>query len=138
MSDTRDPLVLLAVGLFLSATVVSTGGFSSMTSDRSVHVTVAGDGDAYLGFESSPTNTTNGTTDLEVTVANQFTGGTELSTVQVTVDGKTIDLVPNGPLPAGESETHTVQSVSCDGLVSVAATGPNVAVRLTRSVACGA
>jgi hypothetical protein len=136
MSDSRYPLLLLVVGLLLSATVVSTGGFSSTTTDRSVHVSVAGDGDAYLGFGSSTANTTNGTTDLEVTVTNQFPGGTELSTGTIAVDGKTIDLIPNESLTAGESVTHTVRSVSCDALVSVVATGPSVAVGLDRAIKC--
>lgn len=126
-------VVVLAVGV---TAVTGTGGFSSATADRSAHVDVAGDQSAYLAFEQSAGNTTNGTTDLEVTVTNQFPGGTELSVVAVTVDGTTVDLAGNEPLTAGESATRTFPSVPCDGPVSVEATGTHVDVSFSRSVAC--
>ncbi|OYR45771.1 hypothetical protein [Halorubrum sp. Eb13] len=83
------------------------------------------------------TNATRGdeneTAYVDVTVINQFPAGTRLATVEVTAQGKSVEL---GPLAPGERATQTFSSVSCGDSIGIKASGDGVAVRLTRTVSC--
>ncbi|MEF8915689.1 hypothetical protein [Natronomonas sp.] len=132
----RTWLLLVAVVALAASSAVGTGGISAGAMDRGIHVAVADDESAYLGFEQTPTNTDGGTTDLEVSVINQFPGGTELTAVEVTINETTVDLAEGGTVGPGEEATHTFTSVSCGGRVTVEASGAGVSTRLNRSVTC--
>ncbi|WP_178915060.1 hypothetical protein [Natronomonas gomsonensis] len=135
---TRRRRLLLAAALLASVVVVTTtGGFSSATAERGVDVSVAEDSNAYLGVEQAPSGTENGTTNLEVTVANQFPAGTDLTTVEVTANGTTVDFAEPDAVEAGDERTYTFRTVSCDGRITVEAQGAGVTVGLNRTVACG-
>lgn len=135
---TRRRRLLLVATLLASVVVVTTtGGFSSATAERGVHVNVAEDPNAYLGVEQAPSGTENGTTNLEVTVANQFPAGTDLTNVEVTVDGTTVDFAEGNAVEPGDERTYTFRTVPCDGRITVEAQGDGVAVGLNRTVACG-
>lgn len=128
---------------FIAATVVavsglflSTGGASSIAATHTVDVATAGDGSAYLGFEQT-TQIANGTTVLDLTVTNQHSSETAFRTVDVTINGTTVDIIDGGRLTPGDGVTHTVRSVDCGESVTVAATGPETTIRIERSVACG-
>ncbi len=114
------------------AVAVGTGGFSSAAADRSVEVAVVGDDDAYLGFQQFPV-TTNGTTNLTVTVSNRFPPGTTLDTVKISVNDKTryVDL-----LDSGEDESVSFEFVACDDTIYVEAVGGSVTVSFSRPVDC--
>jgi len=125
--------VVLVTGLIaVLGLLTSTGGLSATAADRGLQVTIADDDDAYLGFQQDAV-TTNGTTNLTVTVANQFPTGTTLDTVEISVDGETRDA---GPLDAGEDETVTFEFAECDDTIAVDASGTGVAVSLSRPVGC--
>lgn len=132
----RRNLLLLASLVVGVALVTSTGGVSSMTVDRGVHARVVEDQYALLGFEQNATNTTNDVTDLEVAITNQFPSGTDLTVVEVTVNGTTVDLAESDSLEPGESATHTFATVPCDDTIAVDASGNAVRVYLDRSVTC--
>jgi len=126
----RHRSILLVIALMTAISVVtSTSGVSAVGADRSIEVATADDEDAYLGFEQTA-QTTNETTNLSVTIRNQFPSGTTLGTVTVTVDGETKDLTPLG---SGEEGTVRFESVDCDGTVSVTASGDGVEVQLERA-----
>lgn len=125
--------VILAVGLLVAlGAVTGAGGLSSVAAERGVQVSVADDEDAYLGFEQTARRT-NGTTNLTVTVTNQFPSGVELSTVDVSVADRTANL---GSLDSGEAETITFEFVDCDSPITVEASGDGTAVHLDRIVTC--
>jgi P pilus assembly chaperone PapD len=128
-------LLVAAVALAVSSTV-GTGGISAATMERGIQGELADDRTAYLGFEQTPENTTNDTTDLEVTVTNRFPGGTELTAVEVTVNETTVDLADGGTVSPGEEVTYTFTAVSCGDRTTVVAVGSDMSVRLDRSVAC--
>ncbi|MFC7116242.1 hypothetical protein ACFQH2_16605 [Natronoarchaeum sp. GCM10025703] len=92
-------VVALIVALLL---ITSTGSFSAMTAERPAQVTVVDDPDAYLGVEQETEQADNGST-LNLTVTNQFSGGTDLDEMNVSVGGESQEM----SLDAGESETKT-------------------------------
>lgn len=130
-------LLLVAVLLASVVTVTATGGFSSATAERGVHVNVAEDPNAYLGIEQAPSETENDTTNLEVTVANQFPAGTDLTTVEVTINGTAVDFAEGNAVEPGDERTYTFGTVPCEGRITVEAQGEGVTVGLNRTVACG-
>lgn len=132
----RRQILLLIILVAGGALVTSTSGVSSVAADRGVQGEIAEDPSAYLGFEQTPQNTADGTTDLEVTVTNQFPSGTDLTVVTVTVNGTTVDLAESDPLESGESATHTFTTVPCDDPITIKASGNSVRVSLDRSVTC--
>lgn len=132
----RTWLLLFAALALVASSVVGAGGLSVGAMDRGIQGAVADDSTAYLGFEQTPTNTSNDTTDLDVTITNQYFGGTELTTVEVTINGTTVDLAEDGTVDPGEEATHTFTSVACGDRITVEALGDGVGVRLDRSVAC--
>lgn len=142
----RQCLTVALAFLAVTAFATSSSGFTTATTDRGVSVDVAEDANAYLGFEqtrdSNETATTNGTqrvdangtTHVDVTVTNQFPAGTELATIEVTVNGTAVDI---GPLAAGERVTRAFSSVSCGDSIVIVASGVEVTVRFTRTIPCG-
>ncbi|WP_336135003.1 CARDB domain-containing protein [Natronomonas amylolytica] len=132
----RRPLLLLAALALVVSSVMSTGGVSSVSVDRGLDVAVVDDESAYLGFEQTPTNTSNATTNLEVTITNQYPAARGFTTVEVTIDETTVDLAADGTVAPGEETTHTFTSVPCGDRITVEAFGEGVSVRLNRSVAC--
>lgn len=134
MSDYRA-LAVVAGMLLVVGTTVGTGGFSAVSADRGVDVTVADDDHAYFGVDRSPSGTANGTTNLTVTVANRFGTSTVLESVTLTatLDGTTKRL---SAISAGESKEATLRNVSCDGYVAIRATGDSVDISLSREVIC--
>lgn len=132
MSTLRHLAVVCLVVASL-ALAVGAGGFSSAAADRSIEVAVVSDEEAFLGFEQtlSNTNTTTGTTDVEVTITNQFAPGTTLETIEVTVDGRTARL---GPLHSGEKATEHFTDVDCGSTIHVDASDSDVEVDFNREI----
>lgn len=126
-------LVVLMAGAML---VTTTSGVSSMAADRSTQVAVTDDEKGYLGVEQTTTDTANGTTNLSVTVTNQFPPGATVERMGVTVDGERRDGSQTDPLRNGQADTVTFESVSCDDEVGIVVTGDGFHVQLTRAVAC--
>jgi Protein of unknown function (DUF1102). len=133
MTLRRVALVTLAVSVALA--IPATAGFSSTSVDRSVQVSIVPDDSAFLSFEQdlSNTNMTTGTTDLDVTITNQFGLDTTLDAVEVTVDGRTESVGPLGP---GDAGTADFSDVDCDSTADVVASGSDVSVELDREVGC--
>jgi len=134
MSNYRTFTVIVGA-LFVVGTTVGTGGFEAVTADRGVDVTVVDDDHAYLGVDRSPNGTSNGTTNLTVTITNRLGSGTTLETVTLTatLDGASKRLYS---IQAGESKEAILRGVSCDGYVAIRATGESVAISLSREVTC--
>lgn len=134
----RDRYVLLLAGLaVVVALTTSTGGVSSMTSERGFHADVVEDSSAYLGFEQTPNGTENATTELDVEITNRLPAGTRLRTIHVGVDDTKVDLAVDDPVGPGESVSHKFESVPCDGTVVVVASGDGVRISLERPIECG-
>ncbi|WP_186313305.1 hypothetical protein [Halorubrum salsamenti] len=74
-----------------------------------------------------------GTANVDVTVTNQFPARTELTTVEITANNTSVDLVP---LASGERATHNFPSVPCGDSIGIAASGDGVTVHLERTVTC--
>lgn len=132
----RHVLILVAL-ITATALVTSSSAFSTTAAERGVDVEVAEDRNAYLGVEETPQDTKNETTDLVVTVTNQFPSGTSLTTVAVSINGTTVELSDQSPLNPGESANHTFENVSCSDSARIVASGGGVSVRLERTVDCG-
>lgn len=131
----RGVAVVVAAVVVL-ATTAGTSAFSATTADRSAEIAVVDDGDAYLAVEVTANATGNQTT-ATVTVANQFPSGTVLTAVTATHDGDTRSLLPSdGSLDPGENSTATFENATCDGTVTISASGDDVAVELDRTVDC--
>lgn len=123
--------LIVAVLAALSMTLTGTAGFTGVEADRGVQVAVVDDDTAYLGVEQAPSNTTDGTADLNVTVTNRFPTGTELAvTVETGNHSAAVDIA------SGESRTVSVTSVDCDGQLAINGTGPAVSLHLDRPVEC--
>jgi hypothetical protein len=119
------------------ALVTSTGGYSSVTAGRDVQVAVAPDHAAFLGYEQTRGPVTHGSTNVTVTVTNQFPSGTSLDRVVVCVPGECEYLTADGPLRPGENVTVRFEYLPCHSTIWVAAAGSGVSVRLSRPVTCG-
>ena len=112
------------------------GALSAFSADRGVTIPVAEDGEAFLGVDRE-TKTTDGTTVLTVRVTNQYPAGTTLSTVAVTVGGKTKQLVTgNRRLEPGEAAWKTFGGVDCGVPIRIEASGEGVDVTIDRTVEC--
>jgi len=135
MSRRRTFLLVVALVTTLGLTL-GTGGFSSVSADRGIDIAVTDDEQAFLAFSQNTTDTTNGTTAVDVTVGNQYPAGTALSTVTVTINGTAVDLAENGQLSTGASRTYTFESVACDETIEIEAAGSGVEVSFNRSVSC--
>jgi len=135
MTSKRQALLLAALGLIAISTI-STSGASSVIAERGVEMTVADDHAAVVGFEQRTIHTENGTTDLELTVRNQFVAGSELTAVELRVGGTTSTLAENSPLEPGEHRTETFASVSCADEITVHVSGTGIDTRFHRPVQC--
>jgi len=135
MIQNRERLVLaaLVVAIFFS---LGTSSVSSVTADRSIDIMIADDSNAYVGFEQQRTRTQNGTTDLEVTVQNQYPSGTRFTTASVTVHGREVDLSKNSPLEPGDSRTHRFNSTPCDSSIAIVVSGTGISAEIQRAVSC--
>jgi len=128
MSLRKLALVTLVVAVIL--VIPATGGFSSVSADRGMKVSIAPDGSAYLGFEQETSNINENTSsaDLNVTIINRLGSG-----LTVTVDSgsggeHTKSLGP------GESEEYTFFDVQCGSTIYVEASGSGVTVEFERKV----
>jgi|AntDeeMinimDraft_4_1070355.scaffolds.fasta_scaffold00237_3 subtilase family serine protease len=130
---TRRAVVLVAAALVVLATTAGTSAFSAATIDRGLAVSVVDDDSAYLGVTLEQTDTTNGTTNLTVTVRNQFPGDSTLSNVTVTANGAAETVTS---LQSGEEATITFENATCDSTVTIEATGGGVDVALERTIDC--
>jgi len=129
--------LLLASAAILAVTLAaSTGAMSSAAVDRGVQVSVADDEVAFLGFQQSVSNASNGTASLNVTLTNQFPAGTTFDAVTVSVNATEVSPVPGNRFLPGDSLIVSVGNVSCEGRVSVVATGDDASVEFERAVAC--
>jgi hypothetical protein len=135
MTRRRGLLVAVAVVAVLAFSF-GTGAVSLTSMERDAQFAVVSDSDAYLYFEQDPSGTTNGTTNLSVTVGNEFPERVELRRVSVVVDGDRTDLLAAGALDSGEAVSATLRSVRCGDPLQVVASGDGVTVRLYRSVRC--
>ncbi|MCU4719001.1 hypothetical protein [Halapricum hydrolyticum] len=111
---------LLALAVLL---LLGTGGFSAISADRGVSVTVAGDDEAYVGYNA----TCHGQT-LEITITNQFDSDIT-GTVTVGDTGAEFDT-----LASGEAVTTEFINVESEDPVTVTAEGDGVSAELDRSV----
>jgi subtilase family serine protease len=134
--SSKQQLLLITVVLVLSATLIGSTGASSVIADRGVDMSVAADQQAVVGFEQTPTQTENGTTDVDVTVKNQFASEIDLTTVELSVDGESVDLADLSPLEPGDRRTHTFVSVPCTDEITVHVSGTDINSRFNRSVQC--
>ncbi|QSG06150.1 hypothetical protein [Halapricum desulfuricans] len=115
---------LLALAVLL---VLGTGGFSAMSADRGVSVSVADDEEAYLGYDDTCENGT-----LKVTITNQFDD--RLTDVSITVDGEQKDLPEDAEIEAAKQWTATFNVSGTNSRdVTVEASGPGVSVELDRT-----
>jgi len=129
-------VVVIAAGLVVLSTTAGTGAFSATTVDRSAEIAVVDDDSAYLAVTVTANATGNETT-ATVTVTNQFPPGTALTAVRVEHDDDSRSALPDdGSLDPGEPSTATFENVTCDGTVTIAASGDGVAVELERDVDC--
>lgn len=135
MISKRQALLLAALGV-IGVMMIGTSGASSVTAERGVEMTVAEDDTAVVGFEQRTIHTANGTTDLELTVRNQFVAGTELTTAELHVDGTTENLAENSPLGPGEHATERFVGVSCADEITVHVSGTDIDTRFNRPVQC--
>jgi len=135
MISKREALLLTALVSVVGMTV-GTSGASSLAAERGIEMTVAGDQTAVVGFEQTASRTANGTVDIELTVRNQFVAGTELTTVDLGVDGTTKVLAETGPLEPGERRTAAFSSVSCADEITVHVSGSDIDTQFTRPVRC--
>lgn len=126
----------IAVVAAVSVLVLSTGGVSSILATHSVDVVTTGPQDAYLGVEQTLLQTKGNTTDLELTVTNQFPAGIVLTTVEVTTNGTTVDLTTRGRLEPGDNRTHTFRAVSCGETLIVESSSADTSVQINQSVSC--
>jgi len=135
MIHNRERLVLaaLVVAIFFS---MGTSSVSSVTADRPIEIAVADDSNAYMGFKQQPTRTQNGTTDLVVTVRNQYPSGTSFKTVSVTVHGREVSLSKNSPLEPGDTRTQKFNSIPCDSSITIMVSGTGINAEIQRTVSC--
>lgn len=131
----KQQAILLTAVVTVVAMTIGTSGASSVSAERGVDMAVAADRAAVVGFEQTALDTDDGTTDLELTVRNQFVSGTELTTVELSVDGTTRDVAAD-PLEPGADTTATFSGVSCAKEVSVHVSGPDLDTRFRRPVRC--
>lgn len=128
----RHLFVGAAIVLILVATS-STAGLSSMSADRGISGEVVDDSSAYLGFEQTTADTSDGITTVTITITNQYAHGTTLETVEISLAGQTVDV---GPLATGESNETTVSGVPCGDPITVEVTGESVSATVERTVDC--
>jgi hypothetical protein len=129
-------LLLITILIMASALLIGSTGASSVTVDRGVDMSVVADQQAMVGFEQVATQPDNGTTDVDVTVENQFASEIELTTVELGVDRRAVDVADPSPLTPGDRRTHTFVSVPCSEEITVHVSGTDVNTRFTRSVQC--
>ncbi|QSG10155.1 hypothetical protein [Halapricum desulfuricans] len=111
---------LLALAVLL---ILGTGGFSAMSADRGVSVSVAGDEEAYVGYADECDGE-----GFEITITNRFDSDV---TVTVTVDDTEREL---DPLGSGEDVTTSFISVESEDPVTVTVEGDGISAELDRSV----
>lgn len=129
----RRAWVVIAAATVALATTVGTGAVSSISAERGMNVAVVDDEEAYLGLDVETVTTENGT-EVNVTVSNQFPDGT---TLDVTVSHDGVTAYPGKhSLESGETRWVAFENATCDGTVTVTATGDDVAVELERDVDC--
>lgn len=131
MSRHRLVFLVVAAGMLL-ATVSGTGGLNSTETDRKIMVATTDDDTGYIGFAQS-TEETNQTTNLTMTVTNQFQSDVTLTNVSVTVGNESENIGPLGP---NEGDTIEFSAVDCDSSIAVYASGSGVEVQFSRDVAC--
>lgn len=112
---------VLALAVLL---ILGTGGFSAISADRGVSVTVAGDDEAYVGYE----DTCDGQA-FKITITNQFDSDIDDGTVTVGDDEADF-----GPLSPGEAATITFGNVEHEDPVTVTVEGDGFSAELDRSV----
>ena len=143
-STARALSVALAV-VAAAGLIFGTGGFTAMSADRGVNVNVAGDDDAYLGYELTTETTTgnnSSTVTAEATYRNGFDGDLTLE-VTVVVDGNEVDTETRTLDPGSETVISVTRSCSAGETVDIAfeaaGDGPGVSVSMDRahSVSCG-
>ena len=132
----RGALLAVLTVVAVAGLLLGTSGASSITATHNVDLVTTADQDAYLGFEQT-TASESGTTRLDLTVTNQQSSQTTLSTVELRVNETTVDVTDGDPLSPGETATQTFQSVDCDGTVTVTAVSSEMRVEIQRAVACG-
>lgn len=121
--------ILVVVALFIGGSlVVSTTGFSHVTTDRSVEASVAADDEAYLSIQRECGNST-----LRVAITNRFSTGATLN-VSITIDGTTKTI---NELTAGESRGETFDTFDTGDTITVDASGSGVVINLTRPLPMG-
>ncbi|MEA1930027.1 hypothetical protein [Halohasta litorea] len=135
MISKRQALLLATLGM-VGVMMIGASGASSVTAERGVEMAVAGDNAAVVGFEQRAIHTANGTTELELTVRNQFGTEIELTAIEVGVGGTTEHLAENSPLEPGEHRTERFVGVSCTDEITVHVSGTDIDSRFDRPVQC--
>ncbi|MFC6719893.1 hypothetical protein ACFQGT_18200 [Natrialbaceae archaeon GCM10025810] len=103
-----------------------------MVSDRTIEIPITDDEEAPLSISQTTATTENETT-ATITVENQFTVGTTLEQVTVSLDDEETQLEPLAP---GERDTATFEPVDCDSEIVIKASSPTTSISLTRPVEC--
>lgn len=115
--------------------LVGTGGVSSVTSVHTATVDTATDHNAFLGFEQAP-HTTNGDTALVVTAINQYPVETTIESLEIRLNGTTVEPLEHRSLDPGASTSHTFESVFCGERLTLRAVSADMTVEIERSVEC--
>ncbi|WP_227131109.1 hypothetical protein [Halorubellus salinus] len=132
----RRGWLVLGAAVVVLATTTGTGAFSAVNAERGIQVAVVDDDSAYLGVAITANATGNNTT-ATITVRNQFSDGTTLTTVTATSDDDIVSLTPGTTtLASGESGTGTVENVTCGETVVIQARGDGVNVEFEREITC--
>ncbi|AUX08760.1 hypothetical protein AArcSl_1125 [Halalkaliarchaeum desulfuricum] len=95
---TRLSVLFAVLGILLL--VAGTGGFSAMTADRGVDVSVVPDDEAYVGIEKVGDQVYEDDRIHLLTITNQF--ASEMDELSVTVDGES-DVIVTGLVKPGET-----------------------------------
>lgn len=113
------------------ASLLGTGGFSTISADRGVSVAVTGNDNAYLGYEA---NCHDGT--LNITITNRF--DETLTDGSVTIAGNETEL---SEIESGENVTVTFnvsgsgnQAINAGDPVTVEVSGAGISAELDRTV----
>ena len=123
------PLSLLLAGLAVSMLVFGSGGFTSVTAERSLSVAVVDTDEAYVGVDAIQRGQSGTVT---VTVTNRFA---EPLTVDRLLVDRSVARPPDGKstIPVGERRTFSVKTDSADS-VQVDVTAEGFEATVTASV----
>lgn len=141
----RRTIVLFAFVLAATALLVGTGGYSSVSADRGVHIVVADDAEAFLGLKVLQTNGDVNEPFALLGLSDQFGSGTEIDVDRVEIVSTdapveitaTPDVLP-GTVRVECVDTTGGEAVDVEVRIEVSGDGVSVEKTKTMSVTCTA